>query len=371
MKVVREWIAWISGSGGMPDRRAQWDLAVTVVASLLIFCLLELSGACQLLLAMIRTTPALFHTLVFGASGGFGLLILLWLHHRRMEQHAATRMLERRRNEQMRISIERAEAGCRASLASLGHDLRSPLNAVTGFSEILAEDELDLGLPGAYREYALHVARAGHELGRMVQDLLQVLQEFQTLAARDTRSVSLSNLLNEVSARMRVIARARDVALAMPQSVRDEDCAVSAHPLLMATMLDGLTRFLLHLARPKSVITMSIEQAECRLPLVLRLRLSPGRNAEEQLAHWQKIRELSLDDDGWTSRSTNPALHALRGGLLLCRASLEGPTWTRSGKLEFRLFLPRWEEEQQGPAQRHAISDRWKAGGSLRLLQQG
>ncbi|RMF13229.1 MAG: hypothetical protein D6757_08365, partial [Alphaproteobacteria bacterium] len=155
------------------------DLSAILVASVLFFALLEISGACEMLLAMTRTTPAVFHLLVFAASGSFGLLLLAWLHRRRMARHARYEARARSEKERMRESITRAEAGCRASIASLGHDLRTPLNAIIGYSEIIADDELGLGMPKAYREYARHVSNAGHDLGHMVQDLLNSLQEFQ------------------------------------------------------------------------------------------------------------------------------------------------------------------------------------------------
>lgn len=345
------------------------DLLATFVASVLFFVLLEISGACDLLLEMTRTTPAVFHLLVFAASGGFGLLLLAWLHRRRMVHHARRQARDHRRKERVRASIARAEAGCRASIASLGHDLRTPLNAIIGYSEIIADDELILGMPEAYREYARHISRAGHDLSHMVQDLLNSLQEFQALATREIRPVCLYDTLDRMAERMRALIQARDVRLAISSSCKGEDGTVASHPLLMATMLDGFTRFLMRLAAPKSSIMMHIEPTG-DLTVGLRVRLRPGRTAQEQIEQWRVIGDLSHEDDGWTSRPADPALHALRGGLLLCQASLEGPVTTPRGELEFRLFLPRWKGKREAAAARHPTGVQHPVS-HIRLLQQG
>ncbi len=327
------------------ERNGTRDLLVTLAVSILLFLVLELSGLCGALLETTRAAPGVFHAIVFAACGGFGLLLLAWLHRRRAGERARLEVLDRSEVSRMRESIDRAEAGCRASLAGFGHDLRTPLNAVTGYCEILADDALALGLPDTYRDYALQAAKAGHELGHMIQDLLGVLQEFQTMAARDSRPVALCETLERVAAGMAPVARAKGVTLAVPRFGCDDACCISSHPLLMATMLEGLMRFLVRLAAPESIVAMNLEPGDRERPLVLRVRLRPGRSAGDLVGKWCRIRDLSPEDDGWTSRPADPALHTLRGGLPLCGATLEGPTTTAHGDLEFRLFLPRRKED--------------------------
>lgn len=55
--------------------------------------------------------------------------------------------------------------------AGLGHDLKSPLNAVIGFSEIM-EAELRGPMPEAYREYPGLIRESGETLLRLVEDIL-------------------------------------------------------------------------------------------------------------------------------------------------------------------------------------------------------
>ena len=55
--------------------------------------------------------------------------------------------------------------------AGLGHDLKSPLNAVIGFSEIM-ESEIRGPMPEAYREYPGLIKESGETLLRLVEDIL-------------------------------------------------------------------------------------------------------------------------------------------------------------------------------------------------------
>lgn len=53
----------------------------------------------------------------------------------------------------------------------LGHDLKSPLNAVIGFSEIM-ESELRGPLPESYKDYPSLIRESGQTLLRLVEDML-------------------------------------------------------------------------------------------------------------------------------------------------------------------------------------------------------
>lgn len=87
-----------------------------------------------------------------------------------------TDLTERRQAEHEQLEFDRAEAAIRAKLPALGnasHDLRTPLNAVLGFAQLLRQD---LGTPELerQREYLAGIERAGWELLEQIERLLQI-----------------------------------------------------------------------------------------------------------------------------------------------------------------------------------------------------
>ena len=87
-----------------------------------------------------------------------------------------TDLTERRQARHGQLDIDRAEAAARAKLAALGdasHHLRTPLNAVLGFAQLLRQD---LGTPHLERQrgYLAGIERGGWELLEQIERLLQV-----------------------------------------------------------------------------------------------------------------------------------------------------------------------------------------------------
>jgi PAS domain S-box-containing protein len=70
---------------------------------------------------------------------------------------------------------EKAEAANRAKsefLATMSHELRTPLNAIIGFSEIVEQQMLGPLGKEEYRDYAGDIARSGHHLLGLINDVL-------------------------------------------------------------------------------------------------------------------------------------------------------------------------------------------------------
>jgi len=98
-------------------------------------------------------------------------------------------------------------------LRTVSHELRSPLNAIIGFSEILtAELYGPLGAP-QYREYAEHVRQSGHRLLRLVNQVLEMAR-LQGQAIDLTQSPqSLDHVLDDVRDGLREELRASSLHL--------------------------------------------------------------------------------------------------------------------------------------------------------------
>jgi signal transduction histidine kinase len=129
--------------------------------------------------------------------------------------HAAAEH-ERRARREAEVARSAAEAASRAKsefMAALNHELRTPLQAITGFTELLRT----LDLPPDRRQAALgHIeAATGHVLS-LVDDLLDIAKiEAGALTIR-IEPVELCDLLDEVLALLAPLAAEHSVTLRSP-----------------------------------------------------------------------------------------------------------------------------------------------------------
>ena len=127
------------------------------------------------------------------------------------QRRAAER--ERRARREAEVARASAEAASRAKselVAALNHELRTPLQAITGFTELLRT----LDLPPDRRQAALeHIeAATGHVLS-MADDLLDIAKiEADALPVR-IEPVELGGLIDEVLALLAPLAAEHDVSL--------------------------------------------------------------------------------------------------------------------------------------------------------------
>jgi PAS domain S-box-containing protein len=81
-------------------------------------------------------------------------------------------------------------------LANVSHHLRTPLNSVLGFSEIMAEDK---SLSKQYQEYIAMIRRSGKDLLAIINQMLEVSKLNPDSLSSDPRYQHLLNLLEKAS----------------------------------------------------------------------------------------------------------------------------------------------------------------------------
>ena len=115
---------------------------------------------------------------------------------------------------------------------SVAHDLRSPLRALSGYSEALTEDYADR-LDDTGRWYTDRIQAATERMGRLIDDLLQLAQVSRT--DMNLTSVDLSAEVTALSAELHDREPGRVVRFAVTDAVR-----VSADRSLIRTVVQNL-----------------------------------------------------------------------------------------------------------------------------------
>ena len=135
------------------------------------------------------------------------------------QRQAAER--ERRARREAEVGRAAAEAATRAKtqfVAALNHELRTPLQAITGFTELMRT----LDLPPDRREAALgHIGAATEHLVAMVDDLLDIAKIEADAVPVLVETVPLREMADDVCALLAALAAEREVALrvTLPEAV--------------------------------------------------------------------------------------------------------------------------------------------------------
>jgi len=132
-----------------------------------------------------------------------GAALILVQHRNELARLRTTRLLEAARNEAVaaRLAAERANNAKTAFLANMSHDLRTPLNSVIGFSELIRDQVLGPGWQPKYSEYIRHISDCGTILVDMIDDMLDLTRIEAGDYPLQPESIDMPGLLQDVQAR--------------------------------------------------------------------------------------------------------------------------------------------------------------------------
>ena len=152
------------------------------------------------------------------------------------------------RNKQIEALKNEAEAALREAeksdqaksrfLNCIGHDLKTPLNAIIGFSDLLNNEGLGPLGHARYREFAKEVSNGGHKLLHMVNDILSIVQaESGSAECADGNEAAYACIVDTCRSWFEV-AGERNIVFAVEVADAPASCAVDVPRL--ATVLDRL-----------------------------------------------------------------------------------------------------------------------------------
>ena len=133
------------------------------------------------------------------------LWALAWLYRRRLHQRHAFALAQQQRE----LAEQTSDAKTRF-LATMGHEVRTPMTGVLGMTELLLGSELDR----RQRHQAESIQRAGQHLLRIVNDALDLARIEAGKLALDDAPFDPRVLLHEVDALLRPLAQAKSLDFA-------------------------------------------------------------------------------------------------------------------------------------------------------------
>ena len=130
------------------------------------------------LVTFLRRNPLYVVTLLFAAAGFTAAIIFVSRNRQNAQDLADERLVYARslqqKNEELQQAVQRAEAAGRVKsefLFNMSHDIRTPMNAILGFTQ-LAQQHLDD--PGMLTGYLDKIAQSGSNLLELIDNVLTV-----------------------------------------------------------------------------------------------------------------------------------------------------------------------------------------------------
>lgn len=182
-------------------------------------------------------------------------------------------------------------------LANMSHDLRTPLNAVIGFAQIMENQIFGKIENPQYLEYAKHIQESGYDLLAKIEDLLEIANIDAGRVTLDREEVYLSNLIRHVIAAQHHHAQSAKVEV--EYQPLDGDALLHADRLKLQHILSHLLANAIKFSAPGSKVTISASIEEDG-SLGLNMRDEGAGMSKAKLAD---ITEALSQENCWSSKN--------------------------------------------------------------------
>jgi PAS domain S-box-containing protein len=151
-------------------------------------------------------------------------------------QNVAAQRRYQEATEEARLRAEQASQAKSDFLASMSHELRSPLHTIIGFSELLAE-ELEGPLNEKQKRFAAHIQRDSQHLLTLINDILDLSKIEAGRMELHWERVGVRELVQEALAMVRPQGEAKGIAL---ENLAGVELAVEADRMRLKQVLLNL-----------------------------------------------------------------------------------------------------------------------------------
>ena len=136
--------------------------------------------------------------------------LIYYFNQRQQNRIRKEREAEREQhNKQLAEALQAAQLASNSKtmfLSNMSHDIRTPMNAVLGFTALLARDAEN---PGKVREYTRKITASGQHLLSLINDILDVSKIESGKVALNFEAFTLNDLVSSVDAIIRPMAKGK------------------------------------------------------------------------------------------------------------------------------------------------------------------
>ncbi len=159
-------------------------------------------------------TQNLFIVVAAMLAAFFLCVLLYYINWRQQDKVRKEREEERRmHNQQLAQALQAAQIASNSKtmfLSNMSHDIRTPMNAVLGFTTLLAADAEN---PAKVREYTKKIMSSGQHLLSLINDILDVSKIESGKVVLNLEEFALNDVVSSVDAIIRPMAKAKGQAL--------------------------------------------------------------------------------------------------------------------------------------------------------------
>ena len=219
--------AWVTGAPAWVDdlrRRPDYPRAEIALEAGLHGVLafpVKVAGEVALVVQLLAPDPRPRDEDLVQLCGALGIQIGAFVERERMERHAHE--AERRRAEELErrvqertVELTAVNKELEAFSYSVSHDLRAPLRAMDGFSQVLCEDYAG-ALDAAGQDYLRRIRAASQRMSQLIDDLIELSRVTRSDLRREP--VDLSALFREAVAEVRSRDPGREVEVVVPEGL--------------------------------------------------------------------------------------------------------------------------------------------------------
>ena len=141
----------------------------------------------------------------------FALCVILYYISWRQQERVRREQEEERQvhSQQLAQALQAAQIASSSKttfLSNMSHDIRTPMNAVLGFTTLLSRDAED---PVKVREYTKKIMASGQHLLSLINDILDVSKIESGKVVLSYEAFDLSDVVSSVDAIIQPMARAK------------------------------------------------------------------------------------------------------------------------------------------------------------------